>query len=113
MSESGPLGTMIGTLLRERGILPNEVATAHTYHVALSLVRKQIGLALTDQFTAYSHLGQGLQRYLLADLPGYQIFACALSEHPYPDLIESAVKQLEQVIRELDAGIAKLQPDHS
>lgn len=110
MSESGPLGTMIGTILRERGIAPNEVATAHTYHVALSLVRKKVGLALTDQFTAYSHLGKGLQRYLLSELPGYSIYASALKEHPNLDLIESAVGQLKDVICDLDAGIAKLQP---
>lgn len=110
MSDSGPLGNMIANMLSERGIRPLEVATAHTYHVALSLVRKQVGLTLTDQFTAYSHLGNGLQRYLLDDLPGYQIFACALSDHPYPDLIDNVIDELEQVIRELAAGIAKLQP---
>ncbi|QFT76833.1 LysR family transcriptional regulator [Erythrobacter sp. THAF29] len=110
MSESGPLGTIIADLLLENNIAPNEVVTAHTYHVALSLVRKQIGLALTDQFTAYSHLGQGLQRYLLRDLPGYSIFACVPIEHPYPELIETALEQIRLVISELASGIDKLQP---
>ncbi len=110
MSESGPLGTLIGSLLRERAIRPVEVATAHTYHVALSLVRKQVGLALTDQFTAYSHLGQGLQRYMLHDFPSYRIYAYTPVEHPYPDLIDLALSQLKHVIAELDAGIQKLQP---
>ena len=110
MSDSGPLGTMIADMLDERGIAPVEIATAHTYHVALSLVRKQVGLTLTDQFTAYSHLGHGLQRYLLDDLPGYRIFACALADHPYPELIAGAIAELEKVIKELAGGIAKLQP---
>ena len=110
MSESGPLGTMIADLLRDRGIVPVEVATAHTYHVALSLVRKQVGLALTDQFTAYSHLGSGLQRRLLEGLPGFSIHASRLGDHPFPDLVDLAAKRLEKVIAKLDRGIAQMQP---
>lgn len=110
MSESGPLGHMIAGILRERSIEPNEVAAAHTYHVALSLVRKQIGLAITDQFTAYSHLGAGLQRYKLDDLPSYPVFATALDDHPGIDLVTATISTLEDVIAGLEAGIARLQP---
>jgi len=110
MSDSGPLGAIIEQALSYRGIAPIEVATAHTYHVALSLVRKQVGLTLTDQFTAYSHLGSGLQRYPLPKLPHYRIFACTLKDHPYPDLIDQTLDDLVHVIEGLCTRIARLQP---
>jgi len=111
MSDTGPLGTMIGETLRDRGITPVEVATAHTYHVALSLVRKGVGLALTDQYTAYSHLGAGLQRCLLEDLPGFSIHASVHADHPDPKLIKQTLAQLERVVARLQAGIRRLQPE--
>lgn len=110
MSESGPLGEMIGQILRDRDIFPNEVATAHTYHVALSLVRKKVGLALTDQFTAYSHLGSGLHRYLLNDLPGYPVVASSLANHPAAGMLELAIEALQAVVADLEQGIAEMQP---
>lgn len=109
MSDSGPLGAMIAQALAEKNIAPNEVVTAHTYHVALSLVRKRIGLTLTDQFTAYSHLGSGLQRYPLPQMPRFSVYACTRKDHPYPDLIAQAVEDLARVVEELCTGIARLQ----
>ena len=110
ISESGPLGTMIRQQLDDRGIVPQEVATAHTYHVALSLVRKEVGLALTDQFTAYSHLGAGLQRYLLSDFPGYSIYAITLADHPDEGKVAPAVDALREVVARVAEGIRSLQP---
>jgi hypothetical protein len=43
-------------------------------------------------------------------LPHYSIYACTLKDHPYPDLIEQTLGDLEHVIEELCAGIARLQP---
>ena len=54
MRDSGPLGRLVMNALDERSLTPKEIVSAHTYHVALSLVRKRIGMAITDEFTAYS-----------------------------------------------------------
>ncbi|WP_100259802.1 LysR family transcriptional regulator [Qipengyuania seohaensis] len=110
ISESGPLGVMIRQQLEDRGIMPREVAMAHTYHVALSLVRKQVGLALIDQFTAYSHLGAGLQRYRLDDFPGYSIYAITLADHPDEAKVSPAVDALRDVVAIIGDGIESLQP---
>lgn len=108
--DSGPIGELISGLFDKLSIAPHEVATAHTYHVALSLVRKQVGLAITDQFTAYSHLGAGLHRYMLHDLPEFPIYASALVEAADPRIVETTIATLTSVVANLDAGIAKLQP---
>ena len=108
MRESGPLGTLIASALAAEEIEPNEMVTAHTYHVALSLARKRVGCTIADQYTAFSHLGTGLHRYLLDGLPQFQIFAISLEDHPYPHLIEGAVGYLREVLAEFDGTISKL-----
>ncbi|WFL76415.1 LysR family transcriptional regulator [Altererythrobacter arenosus] len=108
MRESGPLGTLIGGALSAREIEPNEIVTAHTYHVALSLARKRVGFAIADQYTAFSHLGTGLHRYMLEDLPEFEIFATALADHPYVQLIEDTVATLRKVLVDFDRAIAEL-----
>ena len=108
MRESGPLGTLIAGALSAEEIEPNEMVTAHTYHVALSLVRKRVGCTVADQYTAFSHLGTGLHRYLLDELPHFQVFATSLTDHPYPHLIEEAVGKLREVLAEFDGTITEL-----
>lgn len=107
--DSGPLGMILSNLLLERAVLPNEVAITDTYHLALSLVRKRLGVAVTDQFTAYSHLGAGLHRYRLKDVPKFEIVATCLTDHPDPEFLRGATDQLATTIAYLDAGIARLQ----
>lgn len=109
MRDSGPLGELIAQALAVRGIEPHEIVSAHTYHVALSLVRKEIGLAITDQFTAYSQLGTGLHRYLLSDLPGFPIYGMALAAHPDSELIGRTLDMTKLSVSRLKAGIERLQ----
>lgn len=107
--DSGPLGMILSNLLMERAVLPNEVAITDTYHLALSLVRKRLGVAVTDQFTAYSHLGAGLHRYRLTDVPRFEIVATCLADHPDPEFLRGVTDQLRETIAYLDTGIARLQ----
>lgn len=108
MRESGPLGTLIAQALSARDIEPNEVVTAHTYHVALSLVRKRVGNAITDQFTAFSHLGSGLHRYMLDDLPRFSVFATCMADHPSPEMMQLAKATLRDVLAEFEQVIPDL-----
>ena len=109
MRDSGPLGQLISGALASRSIYPNEIVSAHTYHMALSLVRKQIGVAITDEFTAYSHLGAGLHRYPLSDLPEFPIVVASLSDHPDETLIRRAVERARETVEHLKTGISSLQ----
>lgn len=109
-SETGPVGEIVTSSLAERQISPREVVRAHTYHVAVSLARKEIGLAITDQFSAYSQLGSGLHRYLLDELPMFPLVASALADHPYRDLIDTTISKLAQIVNDINFGIARMQP---
>ena len=109
MRGSGPLAALTAKALAEQEIEPNEIVTAHTYHVALSLARKRLGYAVTDQFTAFSHLGSGLHRYLLPNLPRIPIYASALADHHEADLIERSVAMLKQVLAEFEEAIPALE----
>ncbi|MEO0463412.1 MAG: LysR family transcriptional regulator [Pseudomonadota bacterium] len=111
MRDSGPLGKLVDLALAEQGISPKEIVSAHTYHVAVSLVRKQLGLTITDQFTAYSQLGAGLHRYALREFPCFSVYAIALNSFPDGDLIARGVECARVTIRDLNAGIAALQPN--
>lgn len=108
MRESGPLARMVYKELKSRAIEPNEIGSAHTYHVALALVRKRLGLTITDVFTAYSQLGAGLHRYVLEDMPSFTIQALALADHPDPDLIARAISAAHEAVDELKSGIARM-----
>ena len=94
MNGSGPLAAMLSKAMEERQIHPNEVVTTHTYHMALALVRKGVGLAITDQFTADSHLGQSLYSYPLEEIPPFPVFAAWLKDNHEPKLIETCVDAL-------------------
>ncbi|MEO9492094.1 MAG: LysR family transcriptional regulator [Marinomonas sp.] len=109
IQESGPLGGIVEQELLRRDIVPKTVITAHTYHVALSLARKQLGIAITDQYTAYSYLGAGLQRHLLKDFPSFPIFASRLVDHPFGQKIDEATAALERAVKDLQRGIGAMQ----
>lgn len=113
LRDSGPLADIMGQAFQEECITPNEIVTAHTYHVALSLVRKNVGMAVTDQFTAYSYLGAGLHRFVLDDLPEYPIFCSALCDHPDATVIDKCVISARSTLARIQQGILSLQPDRS
>lgn len=109
MRDSEPLGHLVSETLAKRRLSPREIVSAHTYHVALSLVRKRIGLAITDEFTAYSHLAGGLHRYPLREFPRFSLFASSLVDHPEQALIKRALFFAKQSSAKLAAGIKALQ----
>lgn len=109
LKEARPLASDIRNGLSERKIIPDEVVTTDTYHVALSLVRKGTGHAITDQFTAYSHLGAGLHRYPLHELPQFPVHAIRRTDHPNERLLDAGISGLEEVLKGLARGIAAIQ----
>ena len=108
LKESRPLAAQIRNALSERAITLEETTITDTYHFALSLVRKGTGVAIIDQFTAYSHLGVGLHRYPLPDLPEFSVYASRRRDHPDHKLLDGAIGALEAVLTKLSQGIAAL-----
>ncbi len=109
MRDSGPLAHLVSSALKERGLSPREIVSAHTYHVALSLVRKRIGMTITDEFTAYSHFASGLHRYPLRNFPKFPLHATALLNHPEQALIDRAMRDAKKVASGLSAAMRSLQ----
>lgn len=99
MKASGPLAELLSDALQQQDITPHEVVTAHTYYLALALVQKGVGLAVTDEFTAYSPLGSDLYKYRLAEVPEFPICALSITDHQQPALIKSCIAELEAVMR--------------
>lgn len=108
--DSGPLGKLVADTLARNAISPNDIVSAHTYHVALSLVRKRLGMTITDQFTAYSQLGAGLHRYALQAFPTFPVYVMSLKSFPDVDLIKSCLVSAQATMDALSAGIAALHP---
>jgi DNA-binding transcriptional LysR family regulator len=98
MKASGPLADLLADALQQADITPHEVVTAHTYYLALALVQKGVGLAVTDEFTAYSPLGSDLYKYRLIDVPEFPICALSLADHQQPTLIKSCIAELATVL---------------
>lgn len=109
IKDSGPLGRLASDLIAADGVEPLEVVTVHTYHVALSLVRKRVGLAITDQYSAFSQLSSGLHRHRLQVDERFSVYVLALTDFGCPEVLDEITKQLSSVISHLDGGIASMQ----
>lgn len=99
--DSGPLASMLASALSEQDINPIEVVTTHTYHVALALVRKGVGMAVIDEFTANSYLGADLFRYPINEIPPFSVYSARLTDHPQPAFIDQTVEEVATAIGKL------------
>ncbi|MEO1044065.1 MAG: LysR family transcriptional regulator [Pseudomonadota bacterium] len=95
---SGPLASILLDILDQNGIHPNEVVTVHTYHAALSLVRKGIGIAVIDEFTAKSAYGSDLYGYPLKGASSFPITAFALRNHLDIQSIDRTIAQIRHIL---------------
>ncbi|WP_417622015.1 LysR family transcriptional regulator [Parasphingorhabdus sp.] len=91
LKDSGPLAEILAHELEEQAICPETIVTAQTYYVALSLVRKGLGVTVTDQFTACSQLCTGLKRYPFSPPLGFSIISVVQKGHPQGKLIEAFI----------------------
>jgi DNA-binding transcriptional LysR family regulator len=98
IKDSGPLASMLTSAFDEHDIDPIEVVTTHTYHVALALVRKDVGIAVVDEFTANSYLGADLFRYPINEIPPFSVYSARLKDHPQSDFIDQTVQEVRTAI---------------
>ncbi|WOE75892.1 LysR family transcriptional regulator [Alterisphingorhabdus coralli] len=95
---SGPLASILTDIFDQNDVHPNEVVTVHTYHAALSLVRKGIGIAVTDEFTATSSYASDLHGYPIEGAPSFPITAFALRNHLEIKSIHRTIAQIHNVL---------------
>ncbi|MEP2990635.1 MAG: LysR family transcriptional regulator [Parasphingorhabdus sp.] len=96
---SGPLAELLSDTLQQEDVKPNEVVTVHTYYLALALVQKGVGLAVIDEFSAFSPLGSGLYKHRLTEVPKFPICSLSLVDHQQMDLIQSCLTELKSILR--------------
>ena len=94
IKDSGPLAALLETALSEQDISPREVVTTHTYHVALALVRKGVGMSVIDEFTANSYLAADLFRYPIKGIDQFPVFSTCLADHPHKSLIDDSIENV-------------------
>ena len=98
IKDSGPLAEILTAALEKNDVRPNEVVTAHTYHVAISLVQKGLGVTVADQFTARSDLSQGLKKYNFSEPLDHAICAIWLKPNQQQNLIEDCINSIREAL---------------
>lgn len=96
---SGPLAELLSDALQKEDVRPNEVVTVHTYYLALALVQKGVGLAVIDEFSAFSPLGSDLHKHRLTEVPKFPICSLSLVDHQQLDLVHSCLTELKAILR--------------
>lgn len=98
LKDSGPVARILLDAFEELDTKPTEVVTAHTYYVALSLVRRGLGISVTDSFTAASMLGNGLKTYGFTNPLTHPVCAVSLHDNEQAVLIEECVSAARDTI---------------
>ena len=95
---SGPLGRMFARELDRAGVVPDDVVSARTFHIATSLVRHGAGLAVVDSFTAQAAMVPGLAWRPLDPAMGFEVTAMYLATRPPGALAASFLKAFAATI---------------
>lgn len=99
LQDSGPAGVLLSKSMADRQIVPHEVVTAHTYHIALSLVSKGVGISVVDQYTAASSSENDLTKHHFVDPLILPVRAVSHRDSQQPELIESCLAALSKVVK--------------
>ena len=109
VSGSGPLGDRIEQALSAAAIAVQEVSSVSTYYVAAALVRYGTGIAITDQFTALSMAGAGLEIFPLSPAIAFDVQAAWLEDRPPTRLGTNFIAAVERTLAD-PATSQRLEP---
>lgn len=93
--ESGPLADMAWDRIQAEKLMPNNSIKVQTYFIAVSLVRKGVGVCLVDEFTAYSQLHNDIGIAELDDPIEYPIKGLFLEKKPLSHVTEDFLSYIE------------------
>lgn len=99
LRDSGPAGALLSKSMADREIVPNEVVTAHTYHIALSLVSKGVGFSVVDRYTAASFPIDQLTICHFMDPLVLPVCTVSHKDNQQPELIANCLTGLANVIK--------------
>ncbi|MCP5395582.1 MAG: LysR family transcriptional regulator [Sphingomonadaceae bacterium] len=97
IKDTGPAGVLLSEAMSRAGVVPQVVVTAHTYHVAMSLVAMGQGMAVVDQFSAEAEEYRGLHCARFSPALQMQVCAYFLPDNKKMDLIESFLAEAVNV----------------
>tara|TARA_R110001606_G_scaffold244964_5_gene392944 strand:+ start:4715 stop:5596 length:882 start_codon:yes stop_codon:yes gene_type:complete len=83
LAESGPIGDLLRRELGRSGLELNEVVSARTFYIGSALVRKGIGVAVLDNFTAQATVDDTLVFSPLQPTLAFDVFAITLESRPF------------------------------
>ena len=92
-----PLGYLILERFDAKELRPEVVAIAETYSMAKSLVAKGVGVALVDEFTAQSHVEQGVCVRRVQSAPSFVVSLLHLRDVA----LSHACQQFQQHVRSM------------
>ena len=97
-SGSGPLGDRIEQAFSAAAVAVQEVISVSTYYVAAALVRHGTGIAITDQYTALSMAGAGLEIFPLSPATEFDVQAAWLEDRPPSRLGTDFIAAVERTL---------------
>ncbi|MEZ5697151.1 MAG: LysR family transcriptional regulator [Sphingomonadaceae bacterium] len=97
IKDTGPAGVLLSDALARAEASPQVVVTAHTYHVAMSLVAMGQGMAVVDQYSAEAEEYRGLDCFRFNPPLKMQVSAYFLQETIKQDLIDLFLQEACQV----------------
>ena len=105
VTNSGPIGHIVANALSEAFVTPREIVSVSTYYVAASLVRRGVGVALVDEFTAHAMAHDDMDVLQLSPALAFGVHAVWLEDRPLSKLGMRFVKQVEQILNTEQTGI--------
>lgn len=110
VSNSGPIGNIVASALADALVAPREIVSVSTYYVAASLVRRGVGVALVDEFTAQSMANADVDVLQLSPSLAFAVHAVWLEDRPLSKLGLRFVKLVEQMLKTEHRGATSSAP---
>ncbi|HEY9091913.1 LysR family transcriptional regulator [Parasphingorhabdus sp.] len=100
LAQSGPIGDLLRRELGRSGIELNEVVSARTFYIGSALVRKGIGMAVLDNFTAQATVDDALVFSPLQPTLAFDVFAITLESRPFSHVAQEFLNIFRMCIDE-------------
>lgn len=95
LTDEGTIGTLFSTQTGFKDA-NTPILSVQTYYVAAALVRRGVGFAIVDEFTARANLSPDLEFRPLADKVEFDIYCIHLEDRPLSGISKEFVKSLKE-----------------
>jgi DNA-binding transcriptional LysR family regulator len=98
LTGSGPIGVLLGCELERSNVRVNEVVSVRAFFIAAALVRKAVGVAIIDEFTARAMMGPDLAYNPLSPSIAFGVHCSWLEDRPPSRLCQEFIELLSTVL---------------